>query len=298
MRYWVIFFLFFLLLLATAAYGAQPADPLPQFYNTLSREISGLPLNEYQNSGLKQSGAFSVKGFPLLIKEYPPLASRQPQARVLLIGGTHGDEPATVVTVLKWMQKLDRYHSGLFHWIAIPLLNPDGLLGPKRTRPNARGVDLNRNMPSAKWRQAGYQHWIDQTGRDSRQFPGFEPASEPESKFLVKLIEEFKPHAIITIHAPLGIVDYDGPGPAPKQLGRLHFKRLGNFPGTLGNYAGELLGLPVVTIELPSDSTPPSVTDLASMWTDLVSWLTVNVPARKPGKIPAQMAGTQKRAAK
>ena len=41
---------------------------------------------------LTYSGSRSVKNSPLLIKEYPPLTSRTPLGKVLLLGGGHGDE--------------------------------------------------------------------------------------------------------------------------------------------------------------------------------------------------------------
>jgi hypothetical protein len=85
-------------------------------------------------------------------KTYPPLDDKKPLGRVLLMGGIHGDEYSTVSIVFKWMNTLDQYHSGLFHWKLTPLLNPDGLLKEKRSqRQNANGVDLNRNFPSKDW---------------------------------------------------------------------------------------------------------------------------------------------------
>ncbi|MBF0495808.1 MAG: succinylglutamate desuccinylase/aspartoacylase family protein [Deltaproteobacteria bacterium] len=276
-------------LLSAVVSGAAATPALTKTCTTLCRGLPGLTPAECQKSGLEPSGALSNNGVPILIKEYPPVRSRKPQARILVIGGTHGDEPATVITVFNWMQKLDRYHSGVFHWKVVPLLNPDGLLKKKPTRTNARGVDLNRNMPTSLGGRGTYQRWAEKTGRDTRQFPGLKPAGEPESKWLVKLIQEFKPQAIISVHAPLNVVDYDGPGPAPTQLGRLRLRRLGNFPGTLGNYAGEVLGVPVVTLELPSDTIPPSSAELAAMWADLVRWLKAGIPVSHPGRAPAKI---------
>ncbi|MBF0507562.1 MAG: succinylglutamate desuccinylase/aspartoacylase family protein [Deltaproteobacteria bacterium] len=281
------------LLFADRAPATADIHTLTKTCTTLCQGLPGLTPAECQKSGLEPSGALSNNGFPILIKEYPPILSRKPQARILVIGGTHGDEPASVFTVLNWMQKLDKYHSGAFHWKVVPLLNPDGLLKKKPTRTNARGVDLNRNMPSSLGSQGTYQRWADKTNRDIRQFPGVKPAGEPESKWLVKLIQEFKPQAIISVHAPLNVVDFDGPGPAPTQLGRLRLKRLGNFPGTLGNYAGEVLGVPVVTLELPSDTIPPSSAELTAIWTDLVRWLKAGIPVSHPVRAPAKNVTSQ-----
>ena len=67
-------------------------------------------------------------------KTYPPLDEKKPLGRVLLMGGIHGDEYSTVSIVFKWMNTLNQYHSGLFHWKVTPLLNPDGLLKEKRSQ--------------------------------------------------------------------------------------------------------------------------------------------------------------------
>ncbi len=50
-----------------------------------------------------ESGDYSVRGYPLLVKEHPPLERRTPQSRVLVVGGTHGDEYASISVTFKWM---------------------------------------------------------------------------------------------------------------------------------------------------------------------------------------------------
>lgn len=99
---------------------------------------------------------------------------------------------------------------------------------------------------------------------------------------MVGLIRDFRPHAIITVHSPLNLVDYDGPGIAPTVLDGLRFRRLGNFPGTIGNFGGVQNRIPVITIELPSSTKLPSNEEIASIWRDLVSWLIKNTPV-EPG---------------
>lgn len=220
----------------------------------------------------------SVDNSPILVKEYPPLPHRRPQARILLLGGTHGDEYSSISIVFHWMRILDTLHSGLFHWLVMPLLNPDGLLREQSTRTNSRGVDINRNMPSSEWHTQGMNRWIQRANSLPRYYPGSEPASEPETRTLVKIIEHFKPDAIISVHAPLDLVDYDGPGQPPKRLGSLSLRRLGNFPGTLGHYIGHQAGIPVVTIELASSGRMPSEYEISAIWSDLLRWLVDHVP--------------------
>ena len=67
----------------------------------------------------------------------------------------------------------------------------------------------------------------------------------------------FKPHLIVAIHAPYGVLDFDGPSVPPSKLGRLYLDQVGIFPGSLGNYGGVHKGIPVVTIELPNSLRTP-----------------------------------------
>jgi protein MpaA len=227
-------------------------------------------------------------------KIYPPVSDRKPLGRVLLMGGIHGDEYSTVSIVFKWMDTLNEYHSGLFHWKVTPLLNPDGLLTEGRAqRQNGRGVDLNRNLPSKDWDDLALKYWEKRTQKNPRRYPGPYASSEPETQWLVSTVQEFQPDVIIAVHAPYGLVDYDGPQTAPKKLGSLRLWRLGTYPGSLGNYAGVDLGIPVVTIELASAGSMPSKREISHMWIDLVRWLKKEVPKQRLGKRAAQNALTQ-----
>ena len=238
------------------------------------------------DTGLDLTGAQSTRGTPILMKEYPPLGKRIPQSRVLLIGGIHGDEYSSVSVVFKWMNKLNRYHSGLFHWKVVPLLNPDGLLQRKSKRMNASGVDLNRNFPTRNWKKETEHYWVKRTRKNPRRYPGKSALSEPESRWLHKLIEEFKPDAIVSVHAPYGVLDFDGPRRAPKKLGHLYLNLLGAYPGSLGNYAGIENDIPVITIELPHAGIMPSRNQITNIWVDLVRWLKKNTPREEKAVIP------------
>jgi len=77
------------------------------------------------------------------------------------------------------------------------------------------------------------------------------------------------------VHAPYGIVNYDGPQRPPKRLGRLRLKQLGTCPGSLGRYAGVHKNIPVVTIELGSAGRMPSQKEVSHIWMDLVQWMKV-----------------------
>lgn len=219
-------------------------------------------------------------------KTYPPLDDRKPLGRVLLMGGIHGDEYSTVSIVFKWMNTLNQYHSGLFHWKVTPLLNPDGLLKEKRSqRQNANGVDLNRNFPSKDWDALAVNYWENRTKKNPRRYPGPYANSEPETQWFVDTIQDFKPDVIIAVHAPYGLVDFDGPQTAPQKLGALKLLRLGTYPGSLGNYAGVDLNIPVITIELASAGTLPPSGEVKRMWIDLVRWLKREVPKQRLSRL-------------
>jgi len=242
----------------------------------ISNKLGSVRMRDCQGKGLDYAGGESVKGMPILVKEYPPVEGKNPLSRVLVIGGIHGDEYSSVSIVFKWMNILNRHHSGLFHWKMVPVMNPDGLLRKKSQRMNDRGVDLNRNFPTPNWRAESHKYWIHKTKRNPRRYPGPAPLSEPESQWLAGYIEEFKPDVIVSVHAPYGILDFDGPNSAPNSFGKLHLSLLGTYPGSLGNYAGKHQSLPVVTVELPYAGIMPTRSEISHIWVDLVRWLRKN----------------------
>jgi len=259
---------------------SKAPDPAIEQCRKIANKLGSVTMKECLESKLEETGARSVNGQAILMREYAPLAGRAPISRVLLIGGTHGDEYASVSTVFKWMQTLDAHHSGLFHWHVVPLVNPDGLLRQESQRLNAKGVDLNRNMPTPNWHDETRKYW-QKVGKDPRRYPGEAPLSEPESRWLYDEIRSFKPHVIISVHAPFGVLDFDGPPTGPRKLGQLHLKLIGTYPGSLGNSAGVQHQIPVVTVELPHAGIMPSRGEISRMWTDVVAWLRNNTPKQK-----------------
>jgi protein MpaA len=166
--------------------------------------------------------------------------------RVLVFGGIHGDEPHT--TVLARSLEVHISPETLPENLTVIIVadvNPDGLMAA--TRVNANGVDINRNFPSKTWR-AEYT--------DQLRFPGAKPSSEPETRAILSLLEQYPPHVVITLHAALGCVNWDGPGGQLAQslasingyplCGSLGYET----PGSLGLFTGIDRQVPTVTIEL------------------------------------------------
>lgn len=221
----------------------------------------------------------SVENRLLTYREYTPSNTASipllPKGRILLISGIHGDEYSGISITYLWMMSMLKHTQNTrHHWLFLPLANPDGLFRSNpATRENARGVDLNRNFPSPDWDELALKYWDNYYRKNKRRYPGPTAGSEPENRWLVETIERFKPDAIISIHAPYGLLDYDGPEHAiPNKIGQLKHKELGTYPGSLGRYAGEYLNIPVLTLELASAGRMPNEDEIFQMWQDIEKW--------------------------
>lgn len=228
------------------------------------------------------SGGVSVQGRTLYQRD---VMAPDARVRVLVVGAMHGDELSSAAVALHWIQRAVETPSNV-HWRFIPALNPDGLMARPAKRVNARGVDLNRNFPTPHWARDAKIYWEQRTKKDPRRWPGPKPLSEPESKFFHEEMERFQPDLIVSIHAPYGVLDFDGPTVPPARLGRLYLDQVGIFPGSLGNYGGVHKGMPVVTIELPSAIRTPLDAEMRQMWLDLLRWMSERViPAEGDAKV-------------
>jgi protein MpaA len=271
-----------ILLPATAIANSKSSHAVSSLCEEIGSKLGSVSISNCEQHNLINSEQYTTKGRPLAYKIYPPLKAKEPLGRVLLMGGIHGDEYSAISITFKWLDKLNKFHSGLFHWQVVPLLNPDGLLHFKKAqRQNANGVDLNRNFPSQDWDKLALKYWAERTHRNPRRYPGPAANSELETQWFLDTIYTFKPDVIIAIHAPHRLVDYDGPQSAPNKLGRLKLRQLGTYPGSLGNYAGVDLDLPVVTVELAAAGIMPSDKEISAMWIDLVRWLSREMPKIK-----------------
>jgi len=271
---------------AAAASAPPPATTtdLAQWCARLAPAVPGVDQPACRASGLRPGDGRSVHGVPLWTNDVLP--ATPPRFKVLLLGGIHGDELASVTLAFDWIArshgvqrqamprpaKTGKPTISDVAWRFVPLLNPDGLLHSPSTRVNAHGVDLNRNFPTADWARDAQPYWIKRTRRDPRRFPGLQPLSEPESRWLLEQIDQFHPDLIVSVHAPYGLLDFDGPPPAPRRLGSLQLDPVGVYPGSLGNYGGLVKNVPVMTLELKNArAVPPQ--ELAAMWNDLQRWI-------------------------
>ena len=258
-----------------------------------------MPVPVCQAATLHDSGARSVLGRVIWSRDVEAREKGvQAPLRILVLGGIHGDEMSSVSTIFRWIQLASLGAGGAeaLEWRFIPALNPDGLFSKPARRVNANGVDLNRNFPTPNWSRDAKIYWEKRTRRDPRRWPGRAPLSEPESRYLHGQMDAFKPNLIVSIHAPFGLLDFDGPTPPPRKLGRLYLDQVGIYPGSLGNYGGVHKGVPVVTIELPNATRSPLDSDVRLMWDDLLGWIsqrlapagTVQADRRMPAEVLQQ----------
>lgn len=250
-----------------------PAHTAQQFCAITVPRLPNVTTALCQQAQLIDSGVRSVRGTPLMMRDIHPDDAK---LRVLVLGGIHGDEMSSTAVALHWLKLTQQDPLGV-HWRFIPLLNPDGLHSKPSQRVNAHGVDLNRNFPTPDWAKQAKIYWEQRTNKDPRRWPGKEPLSEPESKFLYDQMASFKPNLIVSIHAPFGALDFDGPTVPPNKLGRLFLDQVGIYPGSLGNYGGVHKGMPVVTIELPNAERTPLNAEMRQMWLDLVRWMSERI---------------------
>jgi len=268
--------------LPSAKSQLSKVSPVDQLCKEIGYTLGSVNTKQCIRMNMQATEGLSVQDRPLAIKEYAPVEGVEPLGRVLVMGGIHGDEYSSVSLMFRWMETLNKYHSGAFHWQMVPLLNPDGLMKkPKATRQNANGVDLNRNFPTFDWGDLAQKYWVTKTYKNPRRYPGPIAASEPETIWFMKQIQAFQPEVIIAVHAPHRLVDFDGPRQPPVKLGQLELRRLGTYPGSLGNYGAHSLLLPVVTVELASAGIMPSKKEIRGMWMDLVRWLKTEVPKQR-----------------
>jgi hypothetical protein len=214
----------------------------------------------------------SVEGREVIVQANFDLNAAPPANLTLLIGGQHGDEPATVRLLENFRDEfLAKGLEGLPTAI-IALANPDGLVA--NTRYNARGADLNRNC-GFNWRP------------DSEEPPGSGPWSEPESCLLRDFILGWQPTKIVSLHWALAELDADGPQSTPlanaiwaalsaeqRAPYRLRVAAVGRgerrlqqtyavCPGSLGQWCGYGLQYrdgtspAMITLELPYDPGAP-----------------------------------------
>lgn len=267
--------------LAGPARAENPGNAIQQWCARVSAKLADVAPVSCMKFALQQGTGKSRNGVPILSTVIRPSQaekdSDEPPRKIMLIGGIHGDELSSVSLVFKWLELIRSGPPTNFVWEVIPVANPDGLLANRPTRLNQAGVDLNRNFDTPNWKTEAPLYWSKRTNNDPRRYPGPAPLSEPESKWLHDEIRRFQPDVIVSVHAPYGLLDFDGPiAKAPERLGQLRLSPLGIYPGSLGHFGGVKLGVPVITIELNHALIMPPQAETNRMFADMLSWIDKN----------------------
>lgn len=166
--------------------------------------------------------------------------------KILLVGCIHGNECAGIAILSALAAR--RVHVGVQLWL-VREMNPDGTAAD--TRQNAHGVDLNRNFPF-RWEPIS----------ESTYFAGPRPASEPETRAAMALIERIKPAVTIWYHQHEDLVDMSGGhrGVARRyaHIAGLRATCLPFLPGTATSWSNHALpGTSAFVVELPAGPVSP-----------------------------------------
>ena len=205
--------------------------PIQKGWNELGRSVEGRSIRAYSNFDFDAS----VPSW------------------TLILGGTHGDERATVEFLEAFIADRIGDGPGMAPVVVLPVLNPDGY--ELDSRYNARGVDLNRNFPEL---------WSATTDEPS----GEAPLSEPESRLLHDLLTQAMPSRVLSLHWALSEIDAEGEGyiwakglwenldEAHRNLFRLREPGEDSLPGSLGTFCRTLASTLLITLELPYHPAP------------------------------------------
>jgi len=240
---------------------------LRQFCAQVDTEFKKLGWKDIScNSDDWQANWHSEKGQPLIYKVF---GNENSTHTTLLMCSVHSDEDTTY-HCFRFMELL-RSNPELIRQrlVLIPLLNPDGFFSHPRSRTNANGVDLNRNLPTKDWASLAHRQWKWSYQKNPRYNPGKTAGSEKENQFLVSLILKYKPDKIVSLHSPLDFIDLDYMDKREgdkellavrkrawfqaqsfaKQSGT-RFRDYRTFPGSLGRF-GDEWKIPIYTLEFP-----------------------------------------------
>lgn len=205
----------------------------------------------------------SVTGRPSLLDE--PLWSRshrstdqrpietvvigQGPRKVAVLASLHGDEMQSSALIEQFARHVKRYARD-FEGVSVLIVrtpNPDGrfLHSPY----NAHGIDLNRNFPSENWKRLASNR------------AGDRPASEVETRTIVRLLSDFHPELILHVKESPGAgrINCEGPADAQAELAAKQtacqvVRNLGQATsGSMENYASSQLQCPALTFLLPRE---------------------------------------------
>lgn len=165
--------------------------------------------------------------------------------RVLILGGVHGDEREGVEAAYGLCKRWAVNFPYSLQVTVLPAFNFDGVI--RHQRVNGRGVDLNRNMATNDWSPKI---------TNPRYNPGPEANSEPETKALVRWLEQYPPSLVLSLHSWKPMLNVNGDCAREAQVIAQWTKytiepSIGYpTPGCLGTYCGLEREMPTITYEI------------------------------------------------
>ncbi len=212
--------------------------------------------NEYFSRVKLEHLGSSHLGLPLWVVR---LEGQIPKKRgVLVLGGVHGNEPEGVIAAYKLIEVLASKNSFRFDIAILACLNPEGFF--QGSRLNSRGVDLNRNLATKDWSPEAFS---------PKYPPGNFAQSEVENQLLVRLLEDFQPGLIISLHSFENFMmnvngDCRKIAEAMQKKNRYPIEESIGYPtpGCLGTYAGLERDMPTITYEIKRGSSLEEIVEV------------------------------------
>jgi protein MpaA len=197
--------------------------------------------------------------------------------KIVFIGGLHGNEKSSVLTLNSWIDELERNYQNIptdKSVIVIPNASPDSYVLSSRL--NANGVDLNRNFPSNNW-QSGVHIpggvYLENGG-------GINALSEPEASAVANYLINSTPKLVLTYHATAGAVIYNEAGDSASfsaiyssKSGYANYSSseedgLFNYPttGELEDWLRDKRNTPTLLVELATQYSNNFTRQKSAMW--------------------------------
>lgn len=197
--------------------------------------------------------------------------------KIVFIGGLHGNEKSSVLTLNSWIDELERNYQNIpadKSIVVIPNTNPDGYIASSRL--NANNIDLNRNFPSSNWQSAVHIPggiYLENGG-------GANALSEPESSAVANYLIGASPRLVLTYHATAGAVIYNGSGDS-SALSTIYSDKSGysnlssaeedglfNYPttGEMEDWLRDKRNVPTMLVELATQYSNNFTRQKSAMW--------------------------------
>ncbi len=177
-------------LVPAAGARATQAPPVPAPPNHVARSAADLARAWRAQAPATLVVGRSVQGRAIVATRQGPATA--PYV-LLVLGQMHGTESRgrDVVAAVRRLAPPSQVQV----WTIVSM-NPDG--AARGSRPNAHGVDLNRNFP-----------YLWSPGYTNRAYfwPGRAPASEPEVRAMMPFLDRLRPDLVVSLHQHFNAVD-------------------------------------------------------------------------------------------